>query len=59
MLQTLKVNAGHDLTVENLETLTDRVHNIAEVSIGHGITAEALVRGFSAAVRRYLNVLSV
>jgi pyridoxine 5-phosphate synthase len=59
MLQKLKVNAGHDLTVENLKTLTDRVHNIAEVSIGHGITAEALVRGFSAAVRRYLNVLIV
>lgn len=59
MLHTLKVNAGHDLTVENLKTLTDRVHNIAEVSIGHGITAEALVRGFPAAVRRYLNVLIV
>lgn len=57
-LQTLKVNAGHDLTVENLKPLTDRVHNIAEVSIGHGITADALVRGFPAAVQRYLNVLS-
>ena len=58
MLQTLHVNAGHDLTVKNLKTLTDRIDNIAEVSIGHGITADALVIGFPAAVRRYLNVLN-
>ena len=58
-IQTLHVNAGHDLTVENLKPLTDRIDNIAEVSIGHGITSDAIVIGFPAAVRRYLNVLNV
>ncbi len=58
MLQKLNVNAGHDLTVENLKTLTECIDNISEVSIGHGITADALVIGFPAAVRRYLNVLN-
>lgn len=49
----LKVNAGHDLTVANLPALIARAPFIAEVSIGHGITAEALEHGMAGAVRRF------
>ncbi|HEY8596465.1 MAG TPA: pyridoxine 5'-phosphate synthase [Devosiaceae bacterium] len=51
--QGLMVNAGHDLTLENLPQFIAAVPNVVEVSIGHGITADALVMGFPEAVRRY------
>jgi len=53
----LKVNAGHDLTLDNLPAFLQAVPNVAEVSIGHGITADALVMGFERAVKAYINVL--
>jgi pyridoxine 5-phosphate synthase len=49
----LEVNAGHDLTLDNLPAFLKTVPSPAEVSIGHGITADALVMGFPEAVRRY------
>ena len=51
------MNAGHDLTVENLPGLRQAIPDLAEVSIGHGLTADALMLGFPEAVRRYLHVL--
>ncbi|KKB84889.1 pyridoxine 5'-phosphate synthase [Devosia limi DSM 17137] len=53
----LVVNAGHDLTLENLPVFMQVMPEIAEVSIGHGITADALLMGFPEAVRRYRTVL--
>jgi pyridoxine 5-phosphate synthase len=49
----LGVNAGHDLTVANLAPLVARVPFIDEVSIGHGLTADALVHGMAETVRRF------
>ena len=49
----LEINAGHDLTAENLPALKTAIPDLAEVSIGHGITADALLVGFPEAVRRY------
>lgn len=49
----LGVNAGHDLTLENLPAFQRAVHGVAEASIGHGITADALLMGFAEATRRY------
>ncbi len=49
----LGVNAGHDLTVGNLPLLLRHIPFIAEVSIGHGLTAEALEFGMAEAVRRF------
>lgn len=49
----LGVNAGHDLTVDNLPLLARHVPMLAEVSIGHGLTADALVYGMAETVRRY------
>lgn len=50
----LGVNAGHDLTVANLPALVERVPYLAEVSIGHGLTADALEHGYKGAVKRFL-----
>lgn len=53
----LGVNAGHDLTLDNLPAFQEAVPGVAEVSIGHGITADALLMGFVEATRRYRHVL--
>lgn len=50
----LAVNAGHDLTVANLPGLSAAIPHLAEVSIGHGLTADALEHGMSETVRRFL-----
>ncbi len=50
----LKLNAGHDLTVANLPALVRRIPDLAEVSIGHGLTADALEFGMSETVKRFL-----
>jgi len=49
----LAVNAGHDLTVANLPPLMQRIPKLAEVSIGHGLTADALEYGMAETVRRF------
>lgn len=49
----LGVNAGHDLTVANLPALAKRLPHLAEVSIGHGLTADALEFGMAETVRRF------
>ncbi len=53
----LGVNAGHDLSLENLEPLLKACGNVLEVSIGHAFTAEALQFGFAETVRRYNELL--
>ncbi len=48
------VNAGHDLTHENLPLLVAKVPNLAEVSIGHHLMSHALEVGMERAVGDYL-----
>lgn len=50
----LGVNAGHDLTVDNLPALARALPNLLEVSIGHGLTADALEHGMAETVRRFV-----
>ena len=52
----LGVNAGHDLDLANLRAFV-AIGDIAEVSIGHALTADALEFGMAEAVRRYLREL--
>ena len=47
------LNAGHDLTLVNLPPLVARLPNLAEVSIGHALTADALIYGMAETVRLY------
>jgi pyridoxine 5-phosphate synthase len=49
----MAVNIGHDLNRDNLPALVAAFPNFAEASIGHELTADALVIGFAAAVRAY------
>ena len=49
----LTVNIGHDLNCDNLPPLVAALPAFAEASIGHELTADALVIGFAAAVRAY------
>lgn len=49
----LLVNAGHDLNLVNLPPLKQAIPDLAEVSIGHAITADALIYGMAETVRRY------
>jgi pyridoxine 5-phosphate synthase len=49
----LMINAGHDLTLVNLPPLKAAIPDLAEVSIGHALTADALLMGYGEAVRRY------
>ncbi len=53
----LGVNAGHDLTVANLPPLVAAIPDLAEVSIGHGLTADALEHGMAGTVNRFLAAL--
>lgn len=51
----IRVNAGHDLNLENLAQLLG-LGNIAEVSIGHAFTIESLEQGMDNVVRQYLDI---
>jgi pyridoxine 5-phosphate synthase len=53
----LGVNAGHDLSLDNLAYLHKRIPDLAEVSIGHAVICEALYLGFETVVHRYLDIL--
>lgn len=50
----LAVNAGHDLSRDNLAPLLRAVPGVAEVSIGHALIADALELGYAATVQAYL-----
>jgi pyridoxine 5-phosphate synthase len=54
----LGVNAGHDLSQENLGTFLREVPSVLEVSIGHALVGEALYEGLDATVKHYLRILS-
>lgn len=54
----LAINAGHDLTVDNLPALVKRIPQLSEVSIGHGLTADALMYGMPMTVSRYIAALA-
>lgn len=54
----LIVNAGHDLNSQNLSPFLAAVRPVAEVSIGHALTADALEFGIAATVRIYLDAIA-
>ena len=53
----LRVNAGHDLNLDNLPLFIKTVQPIAETSIGHAFIADALWLGLNETVMRYQNIL--
>ena len=50
----LVINAGHDLSADNLRAFLTHVPHVREVSIGHALMADALELGYHQAVALYL-----
>ena len=53
----LGINAGHDLSLENLAYFHEQIPNLAEVSIGHALICDALYLGLETTVQQYLSQL--
>lgn len=54
----LKVNAGHDLNLDNLRYFNDKIDKLMEVSIGHALIADAIYFGLEKTIKLYLEKLS-
>lgn len=49
----LGINAGHDLSLDNLKFFKSKVNNLLEVSIGHALISDALYLGLENTIQRY------
>lgn len=49
----LGINAGHDLSLENLKYFSDNIDGLLEVSIGHALISDALYFGLENTVNMY------
>jgi len=54
---SLGINAGHDLSLENLKYFKENVPGLLEVSIGHALISDALYFGLENTVQMYLREL--
>lgn len=53
----LGINAGHDLSLENLNYFAQEIPNLLEVSIGHALISDALYYGLENTIQLYLREL--
>ncbi len=53
----LEINAGHDLSLDNLRFLIQSLPMIKEVSIGHALVCDALELGWQTTIAKYLDCL--
>ena len=53
----LGVNAGHDLSLDNIQFFKQNIPHLAEVSIGHALISESLYLGLENVVNMYLHRL--
>ena len=53
----LGINAGHDLSLDNIQYFAQNIPNLLEVSIGHALISEALYLGLDNVVNMYLHRL--
>jgi len=53
----LGINAGHDLSLDNIQFFKQNIPHLAEVSIGHALISEALYLGLDNVVNMYLQKL--
>jgi len=54
----LELNAGHDLSLENLRYFKQHVPGLLEVSIGHALISDALYNGLERTIQLYLEQIS-
>jgi pyridoxine 5-phosphate synthase len=50
----LGVNAGHDLSLDNVKFFKDNIPGLLEVSIGHALISESLYLGIENVIQMYL-----
>lgn len=55
----LGINAGHDLSLDNLAYFATHIPNLLEVSIGHALICDALYLGLENVVQMYLQQLRI
>ncbi|MCJ8497106.1 pyridoxine 5'-phosphate synthase [Chryseobacterium salipaludis] len=55
----LGLNAGHDLSLDNVAYFAQQIPNLLEVSIGHALISEALYMGLENTVQAYRKRLAV
>ena len=55
----LAINAGHDLSLKNIQFLITEIPEIAEVSIGHALISEALYLGLENTIQMYLRKINL
>jgi len=55
----LEVNAGHDLSLINLEYFAQHIPLLSEVSIGHALISDALYMGLENTIQMYKRCLTV
>lgn len=53
----LGLNAGHDLSLENLKYFARQIPSLLEVSIGHALISDAIYLGFENTIQLYLREL--
>jgi pyridoxine 5-phosphate synthase len=53
----LRINAGHDLNLQNLKFFNERIPFIKEVSIGHALISDALYYGLELTIKKYKELL--
>lgn len=53
----LKINAGHDLDLNNTGFLISEIPYLNEVSIGHALICDALIMGMEETVKNYLKAI--
>ena len=53
----LGINAGHDLSLENLEYFANHIPNLEEVSIGHALISDAIYLGLENTIQMYKDLL--
>ena len=53
----LGINAGHDLSLENLEYFAKEIPDLAEVSIGHALISDAIYLGLDNTIQMYKRLL--
>ena len=53
----LGINAGHDLSLDNIQFFKENIPNLLEVSIGHALICEALYMGLENVIKQYLQKL--
>jgi pyridoxine 5-phosphate synthase len=53
----IEINAGHDLSLNNLSFFINQINNVSEVSIGHALISDAIYLGLENTIQMYKRLL--